>query len=186
LIRAADSVGPLEGMCMEYKENNSLHAIGMRNIKTALAVLVVLLLYQLLHRETTLLAATAAIICMQDSVEKTLRSGLNRLVGTSAGALIGMLLLYCRQALGGNSLSLLFVPLGIVLIIWFCNFIQKQEATVISCIVLLIIMLEQSPQNPFIYSVNRMLDTLFGIVVAFVINRYICNPSQIDQKGEEP
>jgi len=170
---------------MEKKEN-FLYPIGMRNIKTALAVFVVLLCYQLLHRDTVLLAATAAIICMQDSVEKTLANGLNRLLGTSAGALIGMLLLYCKQALGVQSLILLFAPLGIILIIWFCNVIHKPQAVVISCIVLLIILLEQSSQQPFIYSVNRLLDTLFGIVVAFVINRYICNPSQNDQKGEEP
>ncbi len=171
---------------MEDHEKRSPFFIGMRNIKTALAVLAVLVLYRLLHRETAMLAATAAVICMQDSVQKTLRSGLNRLVGTCAGALIGMLLLYSRQALGGSYLSLLFAPLGIVLIIWFCNFIHKPEATVISCIVLLMIVLEQSAQDPFYYSINRMLDTLFGIVVAYIINRFICNPSQIDQKGEEP
>ncbi len=48
---------------MEKKEN-FLYPIGMRNIKTALAVFVVLLCYQLLHRDTVLLAATAAIICI--------------------------------------------------------------------------------------------------------------------------
>ncbi|MDR2296037.1 MAG: aromatic acid exporter family protein, partial [Clostridiales Family XIII bacterium] len=69
--------------------------IGMRTVKTALSVLICMLLYRLAapFGYTTnfdaFLACTAAVICMQDSVEKSLKSGRNRLAGTGVGALLG-------------------------------------------------------------------------------------------------
>lgn len=170
------------------QEHSRLH-IGMRNIKTALSVLVILAIYGLLGRDNVLLATTAAIICMQDSVKGSVSSGINRMIGTAFGALIGMLLLYLQQALGRYELTLLIASAGIVLTIFVCNLIGKPETVVISCIMVLIIVLEQSGEVPYIYSLNRLVDTLIGIAVAVAINRFLLNPEAAEnrkQKGENP
>lgn len=159
-------------------ENKTRFHIGMRNIKTGLAVFLCLALYNQLGRDGYFLAATSAIICMQDSVEKSVSSGLNRLLGTAFGALLGMGLLYLNLYFPYFDLTLLSATLGTVLTILFCNIIRQPDSIVIGCVVLLIIVLEQTNQTPLMYSVDRLIDTFVGIFVAILVNRYVRNPAR--------
>ena len=166
------------------KHPSSFH-IGARNIKTSLSVFLCLLLYSLIRRDGVLLACTSAIISMQNDLEKSLKSGLDRLVGTACGALLGMGLLYLKELIPPVvDLTPVITTLGIMLFIVFCNVIHKQEAIVIGCVVILMIVLGQTDQNPFVYSVNRLIDTLAGVVISFAVNRFIRNPK--DQEEEAP
>ena len=62
--------------------------LGYRNIKTSLAVLICLLLMP-----KSLNAPIASIISMQSTVEDSVEIGLNRLIGTFLGGLLGAILL---------------------------------------------------------------------------------------------
>ena len=156
--------------------------IGMRTVKTTLAVCVCLLLYQVWGREGSFLAATSAIICMQDSMEKSVTSGVSRFLGTVIGAICAMLILYLERFLAGFNLAnyylmLLVMALGIMFIITLCNFSKQKDAIVISCVVYLVIVLGDGALAPFLYSANRLLDTVVGIIIAIIINRFICRPA---------
>ena len=155
--------------------------IGMRTIKTALAVFVCLLLYQVWGRDGSFLAAASAIICMQDSIEKSLTSGITRFLGTIMGAVCAMLILYLDRFLVGFYLAspyimLLVMALGTMIIIMFCNLFKQKDAIVIGCVVYLVIVLGDGALSPFLYSANRLLDTTVGIIIAIIINRFICRP----------
>jgi uncharacterized membrane protein YgaE (UPF0421/DUF939 family) len=159
----------------------------MRTIKTVLAVFACLLLYQIWGRDGSFLAAASAIICMQDSMEKSVTSAVSRFFGTVIGAVCAMLILYFEHFLANFNLAspyviLLMMTLGILLIIMLCNLFKQKDTIVISCVVYLVIVLGGSDLNPFLYSANRLLDTTVGIVIAIVINRFICRPTGCEEE----
>lgn len=155
----------------------------MRNFKTGLAVFICLLAYNLIGRDGYDLACYAAIIAMQATVEKTVNSGLSRIIGTVVGAMLGMGLSYLNQAVPGLDLVPVTATVGVMAVILFCNVIDHPNSIVIACVVLLVIVLDTSGRSPLLYSVNRLIDTLAGIMVAFLVNRFIRNP---DARPIEP
>ncbi len=161
---------------MEHWEKKSKYHIGMRNIKTALSVFICLVFYRILGREGDFLAVASAIICMQDSVEKSVKSGLYRILGTAFGTVLGILLLYIDIYFGSVDLSIILSSLGVVLLIMLLNAFGKQDAIVIGCIVYLAIVMKTSPMDPYLYGINRLIDTTVGISIAVVVNRFIRNP----------
>lgn len=170
---------------MKEEHEKSLFHIGMRNFKTGLAVFFCLIAYAVVGREGTSLACTSAIICMQDSVEKSVISGRNRLIGTVFGALLGMLLLYLNLYIPSVDLTFVTGTVGTMLLILFCNIIRKPDAIVIGCVVLLVIILQQTDQSPLVDSVNRLIDTFVGIFIAVAVNRFVRNPSRRSRKNED-
>lgn len=149
----------------------------MRNVKTALAVFICLLIYKLLGISGDFLACTSAIICMQGSVEQSFTSGLNRLQGTALGAAVGMVFLYINLFFHQIDLMLVFAPVGVVVIIMCCSAIRKRDSIVIACVVFLVILLQRSDLNPFLYSLKRLVDTAVGIGVSLGVNRFVVPPA---------
>lgn len=151
--------------------------IGLRNMKTALAVSLCILLFQLLNRPYPFYACIAAVICMQRSVEHSFRVGRDRMLGTVLGGLVGL------------GIYLLIGPswyatgIGVIIVIALCNRFGKQASVSISCIVLIAILTNLKEVTAVAYAANRVLDTLIGIVMAIGINRLI--PSrQNEEKGK--
>lgn len=154
---------------------------GLRNIKTAIAVFVALLLYSYIGREGVLFAAMAILICLQDSVEKSIKEGLSRTIGTIIGAIFGIIFIYINSLQLSAYLYYIFTMIGLVLLIHICNLLNLRRSIVIAGVVYLVIILGAG-DNPFIYSVNRTLDTIFGIGLAVIVNRFVLKPKEVSQK----
>ena len=161
-------------------ENFELPHIGSRNIKTALSVLICLIFWP-----NSLFAAIAAVICVQDTVENSGKIGLNRLIGTLLGGILGVILLFTINKLNLTSFSTIITAIGVSLIIYICNLIKKPAACSIASIVLIGILISQSYDNPLIYSIRRTVETAFGIIVAIIINKYVHPPKNKKQKTNE-
>lgn len=147
--------------------------IGSRNIKTALSVLVCLVFWP-----NSLFAAIAAVICVQDTVENSLNIGINRLIGTLLGGILGVIFLYITNGLHLQKVLPLVVSIGVSLIIYICNLIKKPSACSISSITLMGILVSQGYNDPLIYSIQRTVETAFGVIVAILINKYIHPPKE--------
>ncbi|MDR1246237.1 MAG: aromatic acid exporter family protein [Clostridiales Family XIII bacterium] len=171
-------------------KNNKKHplTIGMRTIKTALSVLICMTAYHLIEpfgyttKFDAFLACTAAIICMQDSMEKSFKNGRNRMAGTGIGALLGMIFLYIDMFFDmffDNDYPVItMIAFGVVVLITTCNLLRLSDSIVIGCVVFLVIALEQTANNPFVSSVQRLLDTAVGVGVAIAINHFIKKPDK--------
>jgi len=147
-----------------------LPKIGLRNIKTALAVLLCFGVFALLGRENAFFACVAAVICMQNTIDSTLQAGKNRLIGSVLGGALGYVFV---EFLGRGAL---LSSLGIVVIIYLCNLLKQKEAIVLACVVFLSIIINLSDGSVHLYAFNRVLDTFIGIVLATVINYFIKSP----------
>ncbi len=172
---------------MKGEKTVKLNLPGMRNIKTALCVLICLLITYSINREITLYSSIAAIVCMQSTIENTLKIGVNRLVGTAIGGGVAMLLIPVMENKDMHSLFFVFAPLGIILVIYVCNMIKMPGSSVICAIVYITVltaplMSSANNQNPYYLAVFRMIDTAIGIVAAMLINRYIAPPKLYEDR----
>ena len=72
--------------------------IGMRMIKTSIAVAICLLIYLLRGKQGVPVFSTiAAMICMQPYVENSKTVAFNRIIGTLTGAVMGLVVVYLTQ-----------------------------------------------------------------------------------------
>ena len=155
---------------------NTHYKLGLRAIKTAIAVSVCLFISVAFNRDAYFLSAFAAIICMQQTYDETFTAGLDRLFGTIVGGLIGYLLLQCSVLISwySNWWNILFAPLCLLLIIYICNTFNQQPSVSIACIVMLCIISQPDDNisDVLMYAVNRVIDTSIGVIIAMLINRF--------------
>ncbi|VYU57263.1 FUSC family protein [Clostridium tertium] len=156
-------------------KNMELPRIGSRNIKTGIAVLICLLFWR-----NSLFAAIAAVICMQDTVENSLRIGKNRLIGTLLGGVLGLILLSTVNFFSLMAFLPIVTSLGVIIIIYCCNVIKKPAACSIASIILIGILVSNGYDDPLMYSIRRTVETAFGVVVAILINMYVNPPEDKD------
>ncbi len=168
----------------------------MRTAKTALCVLICLLLYKLFYYlnesfgEYAVVAFThdylfgtspsfaciASVICMQDTIENSVKFGISRILGSVFGGLASVVLSLINAQLFASRGDVFVCVFGVVFLIWLCNVIGKKEASSISVITFLIIIIGIDFARPLIAAVNRTVGTLIGAAVAIVINRSIKKP----------
>lgn len=157
-----------------------LPKIGMRNIKTALSVLICILLLRILGRPFPFYACIAAAICLQDTVKNSFKMGKQRMLGTIIGGAVGMALASLEESFNIVTFIPILTAIAIVLVIYICTIIKKPGSVSISCIVLLAIMTNLRDTTPILYGLNRMFDTAVGIVVAILVNKYIAPNEPVD------
>lgn len=147
--------------------------IGMRIVKTAVAVFITLMLSQLRADSLPIYAALAAMLCMQTSNTTSLMKGLDRIIDTLVGVGFGLAtsLVITRFGVFGN-LSLRYLLIGLVtmLVIYVTVLLKRPASSYFTWVVFLGIVLMEEGHSPIYFSINRMIDTLIGIGVSFVVN----------------
>lgn len=154
---------------------NPRYKIGMRTVKTVVAVGICLLAFQFLVPKSSIngiQAALAATICMKSSLQNTLRTGLDRAAGTVVGSIMGVLFLLLSALLPAELISAIGI-LGVLLIIYLCNVFRLQASVTISIVVFLIILIGPRDIPPVYYGLARLGETVFGIFVAYMVNRFL-------------
>lgn len=165
---------------------NTKHHIGWRNIKTSLAVLACLLIGRVMENNFPLYACTAAVICMKDTIKNSVKHGIIRMKATIIGGIIAIAFLAINEYAPFNIPNEVIVPLGIMITIYFCGFLDWKEASALACVVVLVILLmHNQDQDKYLYAINRVIETLMGIIVAVVINTYIVPPEEHDDDDKK-
>ena len=149
---------------------NKKYKIGLRTIKTGIAVGLSMVLVEALHLESPLFAGIGAISSMESSVSESFISGKNRMLGTLVGAIIGLLF---STLLPHNYF---FLSIGIIMIIYINNLIGWKKSLQLSCYVYLSIFLNDvSERIP--YATYRLLSTFVGLFIGTLINYFIATPN---------
>lgn len=150
--------------------------IGMRMVKTSLAVFICLIAYTFRQSGMPFYSAIAAILCMQPDVESSFRVGLNRVIGTFVGGCLGMGVLAVETWLYNfHNLPYIFfaaiISIMLIPVIYITLVLKKSTASFIACVVFLCITIMHGYDvNPFYFGINRMIDTLIGIFISLIIN----------------
>lgn len=147
-------------------------AVGMRTVKTALAVAFCTLVYYFIGRSPAF-ACIGVIFGMGYDLEDARKNGGNRLFGTIIGGVVGILLfrLYLVFVPDGRH-TLLMVPIvfiGTIILILACQMFWVggvQPGGVVLCILLF-----NTPAATYIdYAMNRILDTAVGVLIALFVS----------------
>ena len=148
----------------------------MRIIKSAVAVLICFIIYILRgNNGIPFYSAIAAILCMQPYIGTSLQAAKSRTIGTIIGGLWGFLIIILDMEIHFTQIPMLhysIVALMIIPVIYTTVIVKKQEASYITCVVFLSIVVEKVTEaNAYFFVINRLLDTLIGIAISLVINQ---------------
>lgn len=145
--------------------------IGLRNVKTGIAIFICLIVSKLLHLEYPFYAAIATIISMENSVTNSFKAGKHRTMGTFIGAIVGAGFAFLEPR------NAFYCAIGVMVVIYVCNLLKWNKSVSIACIVFLAIMLNlKTGENPLAYGFHRITDTLIGIAVAVIVNYVVFPP----------
>ena len=181
--------------------------IGLRNIKTGLAVFLCLVSYafagfvidtalaagyavpdfisNLISKDTAIYSCLTAVVVMGSSVSKSFRSGLSRIIGTVIGGVFGSIYIHLGGFIDFNRAAFILIPLGLIMLIYFLVLIRENDAVVIAAATYLIIVVTIDMGAPLLFSVNRVLSTAYGIVVSLCVNNFIGKPKNEEKTENE-
>ena len=121
--------------------DHMLPPVGMRMVKSALAVLICLLVSLLVDREDMrIYSSIAALLCVQPYAEDTKRMAIQRTVGTAIGSVFGIAVLLLEMAfldIRGTLAGYVLVAAVIVPVIWISVALKAANAAALSGIVFL-------------------------------------------------
>ena len=153
----------------------SLPPIGNRIIKSALGVLICGCVYFLRGREGIPFYSMLAVLwCIQPYTDRTLKMAVQRITGTLTGAIFGLITIVLEIyviTIYNTLLGYAVVALMIIPVIYSTVLMNRKNASYFSCVVFLsITVIHITDSNPFIFVMNRVLDTFIGIAVGVVLN----------------
>jgi uncharacterized membrane protein YgaE (UPF0421/DUF939 family) len=139
-------------------------------IRVGLAASLCMLVSSLLKLKFPFFVLLPAVMPISTFFGETIKFGVNRIIGSSIGALIGIILVTIQAQ------NILLVGLGVILIIYVCNYLKWNSTTSIACLVFASIMVGVKGSSAIVYSAHRLLDTFIGIGITTLVNHYIFNP----------
>lgn len=154
--------------------------VGHRIQKSSLSVFLCFVIYLLRGREgIPFYSMLAALWCIRPYIGKTMEMAVQRTAGTLTGAFYGLLVLLIKlqflmpDSLLNELLYDLLVALVIIPIIQTTLALHHQNASYFSCVVFLSIVVNHAGDAaPFAFVLNRVLDTMIGIVIGIGINSF--------------
>ncbi|OLS03799.1 FUSC family protein [Tissierella creatinophila] len=151
--------------------------VGMRTVKTVIAVVLTLEISKILNINSPILAGIAAIMTMETSVSESFSTGKYRMYGTVFGAIIALIITWI------SPVNFVTTALGLFVILYISNMLKWQDAVRMAMIVFLVIIIDFEEGYRFTYALNRTLDTFIGVIVGTTIN-YFIRPPKIEIKME--
>ena len=148
-----------------------LPKIDAQCIKIAIAVLICLAAFELIQLDNAFYAAIAAVICLKPTMEGSAKAGKNRIIGTMIGGGAGFLAAFLFETIGYRFTTIL-IPVFILGVIYLCVLLHMRDSFTIACVVILSVLIMHKPEgmNVYVYIITRILETVFGVLVAMGIN----------------
>jgi uncharacterized membrane protein YgaE (UPF0421/DUF939 family) len=134
------------------------------SIKTGISVFLCIILSKLLKLKYPFFVALPAFVPISNSAAESLKAGRNRILGTLIGAFTGVLFAFIKPG------SSLLCGIGIIVIIYLCNYIRWGSSASIAGLVFISIMISIKGENPLLYSMDRISNTFLGIIVTIIVN----------------
>lgn len=161
---------------IESKKNRKIKLPGMRVIKTVIAVYICFLL-SFIRKTKPFYSVIAAILCMQNDSKNGWKVGKNRMIGTLIGGIYGLIAIILIKYLNIELFSYvhyLILSLFLIPIIYSNVYLKVPNSTYISCVVFMSIAVSHGGDKaPMFFALNRVVDTLIGIIVSIIINKVL-------------
>ncbi|MGN0605405.1 MAG: HAD hydrolase family protein [Oscillospiraceae bacterium] len=162
------------------KKNKKLPSIGARIIKSSIAVVLCILTYYIrtlipIGNGIPFYSALAALWCIQPYAYTTRKMAEQRISGTFIGAFYGLLFLLILHFIGVSSPTVVYLAASVIIVpvLYTTVLLNKKNASFFSCVVFLSIALTHSfDDSPYIFVLNRVLDTCIGVGIGIGVNNF--------------
>ncbi|MCM1165909.1 MAG: HAD hydrolase family protein [Lachnospiraceae bacterium] len=149
--------------------------IGSRIIKSAVGVMLCYVVYLLRGKSGLPFYSMLAVLwCIQPYTNKSLSMAAQRTVGTLIGAAYGLITILLEIyvfPVYENVIGYLINALMLIPVLFTTVVLKKKNASYFSCVVFLSITVNHmTDSNPFLFVLNRVLDTFIGIAIGLIVN----------------
>lgn len=146
--------------------------LGLRTLKTAFAVMVIIVTFYFFNRPP-FIAALAAVFALRETWETTLSFGKVRLISNAVGGALALLYFLIHQAANNAPwVSMVLLPLLVIVEIVLLDGFNYNTGVIGGLAALLMISLTISADETIFYVFERIMDTFIGVAVAILINRF--------------
>ena len=158
--------------------------LGMRTIKSALAVFLCILFFHVTDRVLPMIAALAAVFSLRQDLTTTVSFGRSRIIGNSIGGFLGIIYFLVKNYFHNDFLVELFLlPVLVVIVIVVSDGINNNSGIISAIATLLLIALSVPQGESSLYAIQRVLDTFIGTFIAIGINFFL-RPPETEKKEE--
>ncbi|EMF0148136.1 FUSC family protein [Enterococcus hirae] len=158
--------------------------LGMRTIKSALAVFLCILFFHVTDRGLPMIAALSAVFSLRQDLTTTVSFGRSRIIGNSIGGFLGIIYFLVKNYFHNDFLVELFLlPVLVIIVIVVSDGINNNSGIISAIATLLLIALSVPQGESSLYAIQRVLDTFIGTFIAIGINFFLRPPEK--EKKEE-
>lgn len=168
-------------------QNLKLPHIGMRKIKSLIAVVIAFIVWQIIRipfpmlEPHPLFAYIYSIIEIRDTAQKSKSFGFLRIKATFVGLTIGLLFVTASIYLTGlvePTWAKVLIDLAIILVatllaLVFAEIFKCKTFCGIAAIIAVICLISHSGEDRYLYAIMRVIQTLIGVGSAILVNTYI-------------
>lgn len=158
--------------------------LGMRTIKSALAVFLCILFFHVTDRGLPMIAALSAVFSLRQDLTTTVSFGRSRIIGNSIGGFLGIIYFLVKNYFHNDFLVELFLlPVLVLIVIVVSDGINNNSGIISAIATLLLIALSVPQGESSLYAIQRVLDTFIGTFIAIGINFFL-RPPETEKKEE--
>ncbi|BAL61860.1 FUSC family protein [Melissococcus plutonius] len=159
--------------------------LGMRTLKSALSVMLCVLLFHFLDRGSPMIASLSAVFSLRQDLTTTLSFSRFRIIGNTIGGTLALIFVILTKNYFTNTFlsELLLLPLLIILIIVISDSINNNSGIIAAVSTFLIISLSIPQADSIHYTIERIFDTFIGTFIAIGLN-FILKPKPIEKEKE--
>lgn len=148
--------------------------VGMRTIKSSLAVMICILLFHFTNRGEPMIAALSAVFSLRQDLSTTLSFGKSRILGNMLGGATAILYVFIQSQFNQSFiLELILVPVAVIIVIVLSDGLNNHAGIISGVATLLLITLSTPGREPLVYALQRVLDTFIGTMIAVGLNYFI-------------
>lgn len=158
-------------MFKQYRFNPKQFKLGMRTLKSGLAVFLVILLFGFFSRQGAQIAALTAVFSLREDFDKSVHFGASRILGNSIGGAYALVFFILSQSFHEHPLvTLIVVPICVMLTIMTNVAMNNKSGIIGGVAALLIITLSIPSGNAIQYVFIRVFETFVGVFIAILVN----------------
>ena len=153
--------------------------IGMRTFKSALAVFICILIFQIFDRGAPMIAALSAVFSLRQDLTATFTFGRSRVIGNFLGGLTAIVYVLLSILFHHNfAVELIGLPILVAFVIITSDGINNNAGLISAVATLLMITFTVPESDSLTYTFQRVFDTFIGTVVAIGVNSLIRPPKK--------
>jgi uncharacterized membrane protein YgaE (UPF0421/DUF939 family) len=158
-----------------FHKMRSEQKLGLRIIKTGIAVTICVAFSNLLRLDQPYLALIATVLSMGKSVDMSVRSGKNKMIGVLIGSALG-----CGFAMLSSGNAGL-CGIGIIAALYLCQLLRLDGAAPLTCFAFAAVMFSATGPKPWQPALMCAENALLGIAVAVVVNLLVIPPNYAEE-----